>query len=140
MIYVDTSVVVALLTVEPATAAVTNWFAKQSGTLVSADWCAVELASALSIKQRTRQLRAVHVRAAHEAFASLTAGGLRLMPVSRAAFLRAANLCKPAAEGLRAGDALHLAVALEAGVATLACLDAVMCEGAQRHGLALESL
>jgi len=137
MIYVDTSVVVALLTREPHSAAVTAWFAGAVEPLVSADWCAVEFASAIAIKQRAGQLRPAHARAAHAAFDELAAGGLRLLPVSREAFQRAAELSRPHRDGLRAGDALHLAVALEAGAETLAGLDRMMNAGARRLGLRL---
>ena len=137
MIYVDTSALVALLTVEPHSPAVTAWFTANIEPLVSADWCAVEFASALAAKQRARQLRPAHARAAHESFAALTAGGLRLLPVNRASFQRAAALAKPARDGLRAGDALHLAVALDAGAKSLAGLDKPMNASAQRLGLRL---
>lgn len=137
MIYVDTSALVALLTVEPATAGVTAWFAANAEPLVSGDWCAVEFASALAAKQRAKTLRPAQAKAAHAAFETLTAGGLRLLPVSRAAFQQAAMLCKPTAGGLRAGDALHLAVALEAGATALAGLDRVMNASARRLQLKL---
>lgn len=137
MIYVDTSVVVALLTKEPVTAAVTTWFAGATEPLVSADWCAVEFASAIAIKQRTGQLRPTHAKAAHNAFEEFTAGGLRLLPVSREAFHRAADLSRPHRDGLRAGDALHLAMAIDAGAKTLASLDKMMNASALRLGLRL---
>jgi predicted nucleic acid-binding protein len=137
VIYLDTSALVALLTNEPATAKVSAWFADNALPLVSGDWCAVEFASALAAKQRAKQLRAVHVKAAHAAFETLCDGGLQLVPVSRAAFYKAAALCKPADTGLRAGDALHLAVALDAGCTALAGLDAVVNSSAQVLGLTL---
>jgi predicted nucleic acid-binding protein len=137
MIYVDTSVLVALLTKEPATAAVTTWFVAATAPLVSADWCAVEFASAIAIKQRVGQLRPAYAKAAHSAFKDLTTGGLRLLPVSREAFHRAAELCRPYRGGLRAGDALHLAVAMEAGAKILASLDKRMNAEALQLGLPL---
>ncbi len=137
MIYLDTSALVALLTKEPATSQVTEWFTANREPIVSADWCTVEFASALAAKQRAKQLRPAHIKAANAAFATLAAGGIRLLPVSRAAFQQAAALCQPAANGLRAGDALHLAVAIEAGCTALAGLDAVMNSSAQRLGLKL---
>jgi hypothetical protein len=137
MIYVDTSALVALLTVEPTTPAVKKWFIANTESLVSADWCAVEFASALAAKLRAKQLRPVHVRAAHKAFEALAASGLRLLPVTRTACQRAAALAKPAGDKLRAGDALHLAVALEAGADELAGLDDAMNSNATRLGLRL---
>lgn len=137
MIYLDTSALVALLTREPATPAVTAWYTANTQPLVAGDWCLVEFASALAAKQRARQLRPAHAKAAHAALETLTAGGLQLLPVSRSAFQQAASLCKPTAKGLRAGDALHLAVALEAGCIALAGLDAAMNASAKAAGLSL---
>jgi uncharacterized protein len=137
MIYVDTSVVVALLTREPASEAVTEWFAGAEG-LVSAGWCAVEFASAIAIKLRSGQLRKTHAESAHGAFDELTAGGLRLLPVSRDAFRRAAELVRQSPNGLRVGDALHLAVAVECGAGSMAGLDQAMNAEAQGLGLRLE--
>ena len=136
-IYVDTSLVVALLTQEPATDDVTQWFSAAADDLVSADWCAVEFASTIARKQRTGQLSPAHAESARTVFKELTAGGLRLLPVSRAVFNRAADLVQPYQHGLRAGDALHLAVALEAGAEVLAGLDKTMNASAHRHGLRL---
>jgi predicted nucleic acid-binding protein len=137
MIYVDTSVVVALLTREPVTDAVTAWFEGIDEPLVSADWCAVEFASAISIKQRSGQLKPKYAKAIHDSFEELCAGGLRLLPVSREAYRRAADLSRSPADSLRAGDALHLAVAIEGRVQALAGLDRTMNAAAQRLGLRL---
>jgi len=56
MLYVDTSVLVALCTNEARTADVVNWYAACADELASAAWCVTEFASALGIKQRTGQL------------------------------------------------------------------------------------
>ena len=56
MLYVDTSVLVALCTNEAKTADVVNWYAACTDELASAAWCVTEFASALGIKQRTGQL------------------------------------------------------------------------------------
>jgi predicted nucleic acid-binding protein len=137
MIYLDTSTIVALLTHEPATAAVTAWFAATESPMVSADWCAVEFASAIAIKQRMGSLRPAHARRAHAAFKELSAGGLQLLPIGHDAFRHAADLCRPWRNGLRAGDALHLAVAVDAGAEMIAGLDQRMNAAALRLGLRL---
>ena len=54
-VYVDTSALVALVTAEPRTASLKAWLRGHGkAALVSADWCVPEVASALSIKVRTR--------------------------------------------------------------------------------------
>ena len=47
MIYVDTSVIVALLTTEPKTQAVTAWFAELRDVPICADWLLTEFHSTL---------------------------------------------------------------------------------------------
>jgi predicted nucleic acid-binding protein len=62
----------------------------------------------------------------------MVAADLQLLPVLPAHFQRAAALLLDAAHGLRAGDALHLAVAEAAGVLQMATLDDVLARNAHR--------
>ncbi len=135
MVYVDTSVIVALLTVEPNTQDVMTWYAGLQETPYCADWLLTEFSSAISIKVRTRQLVESQARLVRKQFNLLATGGLRLVPVSRAAFKHAADLVKPHRYGLRAGDSLHLAVALELGATHMATFDSTMAKNAKREGL-----
>lgn len=132
MVYVDTSVVVPLLTMEPSSESVTEWFASLQEMPVSSDWLLTEFASAISIKVRTGQLSGVAAKAVHKEFQLLASSGLRLVPVSRTAFKAAADLAQAHIHGLRAGDALHLAVAQETGAKTIATLDGMMAKNAKR--------
>jgi predicted nucleic acid-binding protein len=52
MIYLDTSVVVALLTPEERSAQALDWFAQSRDPLISSDWLITETHSTLGIKQR----------------------------------------------------------------------------------------
>ncbi len=137
MVYLDTSVAVALFIPEANTARVKNWFAAALDPLVCADWIVTEFASALAIKQRRGDITATLSRAVWREFDAFRSAGLRLVPVTRTAFETAARMARDAASGLRAGDALHLAVALELGVSRLATADAVLAANAKRHGLAM---
>jgi uncharacterized protein len=56
MIYVDTSVLVALCFNEPKSSDVRFWYGERTEELVSGVWCVTEFASALGIKQRTGQI------------------------------------------------------------------------------------
>lgn len=132
MVYVDTSALVALLVNEPHSAAVGRWYAGSSDELGSAAWCVTEFASALGIKQRTRQMDAAQAQQAWERFERLAAHDLRLLPVELADFHRAAVMTLDAAQSLRAGDALHLACAERSGAKFVATLDDVMARNAQR--------
>lgn len=136
MVYADTSVIVALLTPEPATETVTAWFSSLKKTPVSSDWLMTEFSSAISIKLRAGQITEAHAKAIHLEFQSLLSGGLRLAPVSRTAFQAAANAAQAYKSGLRAGDSLHLAVAQEIGAKTIATLDETMIKNAKRLKMA----
>jgi len=78
MTYVDTSVIVALLTVEPSTKAVTAWFSGHDETLVSSDWLLTEFSSAIAIKIRTGRLTKTEAKAVNKELQRLSSNGLRL--------------------------------------------------------------
>ncbi len=132
MIYLDTSAVVPLFVREPASAVVDAWFEGCADPLLSSDWIVTEFASALSIKERSGALSARDARAAWRSFEAFCESGLRLAAVSREAFKESAKLARHQAHGLRAGDALHLAVALETGSRSIATLDTTLAANARR--------
>lgn len=137
MIYVDTSVIVALLTVEPRTQDMTAWYTGLGETPTCSDWLLTEFSSALSIKLRTGQISEANAKRVRKEFELLTEGGLRIVPVSRSAFRRAAEMTGLHDHGLRAGDSLHLAVALELGACHMATLDRTLAANAKRNGMEL---
>jgi predicted nucleic acid-binding protein len=137
MFYVDTSVLVALCTNEAKTADVVNWYAECADELASAAWCVTEFASALGIKRRTGQLTESQAQAAWVNFERMCANDLQLLAVEAITFHKAAMLTMNVAEGLRAGDALHLACAMQAKATGMVTLDALMAKNAKRHKLKL---
>jgi predicted nucleic acid-binding protein len=140
MIYVDTSVLVALYAREAKSAAVARWYSTYTEELVSAAWCVTEFASALGIKQRTGQFTAEEGRVAWMQFERMCANDLQLLPVEPATFHRAAVLTMDASTGLRAGDALHLAAALVAKAKSMATLDELLAKNALRVKLKVASI
>lgn len=137
MVYVDTSVLVALHLNESSSAAVARWYGSCADELVSAMWCVTEFASALGIKQCTGQISEDEAQAVWQRFERLCANDLQLLPVEPVTFHRAAVLMLDATTGLRAGDSLHLAVAFEAKARSMATLDAVLANNAKRMKLRL---
>lgn len=135
MVYIDTSVIVTLLTVEPKTENIKTWFANLTKPPIASDWLITEFASAIAFKVRTAQISEVIATQVHQQFDVLIDGGLRLTPITRNAFNHAANLVKQHQYGLRAGDALHLATALELNAKTIATLDNKQAENSLRLGL-----
>ncbi|TAN51780.1 MAG: PIN domain-containing protein [Methylococcaceae bacterium] len=135
MVYVDTSVLVALYTKEIKSADVSGWYAACTDELVSAVWCVSEFASALGIKQRTGQISDTEGQTAWVQFERMCANDLQLLPIEPSTFHRAAVLILDAASGLRAGDALHLAAALDIKAKSIATLDDVLAKNARRMKL-----
>ncbi len=133
MLYVDTSVLVALCTHEAKTADVTRWYGACKDELASAAWCVTEFASAMGLKQRTGQLTKVQAQTAWLQFERVCANDLQLLPVDAMTFHRAAMLTMDASSGLRAGDALHLACAMQAKAQGMVTLDGILSKIAQRH-------
>jgi len=122
MFYLDTSVLVAALGREAATERVRGWLAQQeAGSLAISPWVVTEFSSALSIKLRTGQIDLSWRAAALSEFRTLVDEACTVLPIEAAQFEAAARLVDRHELGLRAGDALHLAVAAahDAEVATL---------------------
>ena len=137
MIYLDTSAAVPMFVPEPASPAIEAWFESCTEPLVSSDWIVTEFSSALSIKVRKGEISAKQAQAAWKDFDAFCKSGLRLLPVSRKAFTEAAGMARNAASGLRSGDALHLAVALEVGASGIATADETLAKNAKASGLAV---
>ena len=135
MIYVDTSVVVALLTREERSAQALEWLEQCREPLISSDWLITETHSALGIKQRHHGLSPQARQAAAEQFERLLRGGIELRSLDRGRFRQAAELLQNPGLGLRASDALHLAVALHSRCSRLASFDGRMQQAATALGL-----
>lgn len=130
MLYLDTSVLVAALTPESLTPDIQQWLADQTpGDLHVSDWVITEFSSALSIKLRAGQITDENRADALAAFTAMIDESFGVLSVSRDDFRTAAHFADQAGIGLRAGDALHLAVAGSHG-ATLCTLDRKLLQAA----------
>ena len=134
-LYLDTSLLVAALTNEAETPRMQTWLAaQQAGELAISDWVMTEFSSALSIKLRTGQLQPVHRAGALAMFTQLAAESFLHLPVSGPQFRTAARFSDQYTLGLRAGDALHLAICADHG-ATLCTLDRRLGEAGAALGV-----
>jgi predicted nucleic acid-binding protein len=135
MIYVDTSVIVSALTNEQATAASQRWLTTQKpGRLAISHWTITEFSAALSIKTRIGSLTLNDRAFAIAEFARWRPRYFLSLEIASAAFERAAQLCERVEAGLRASDALHLAIVQERG-ADLCTLDERLASAATAIGV-----
>jgi uncharacterized protein len=123
MLYLDTSLLVAALTNETETERMQRWLGQQQADeLAISDWVVTEFSSALSIKLRAGQIDENQRAEVLSLFTRLATDSLAVVPVSRFEFRTAARFADQHVLGLRAGDALHLAICTDHG-ATLCTLD-----------------
>ncbi|SAK50848.1 hypothetical protein AWB79_01684 [Caballeronia hypogeia] len=118
------------------TSAVSNWYASVKDDLISVAWRVTEFAGALGIKRRTGQLTEEQSTFAWQSFERMCASDLQLTPIEPPVFHQA-TLTLDGSTGLRAGDALHLATALDCNAKTIATLDTVLANNSKRKKIRL---
>ena len=135
MFYLDTSVLISALGNEDATATCQRWLAQAPpGELAISDWVVTEFSSALALKLRTGQLNAEHRADCLAEFARLIEESFHLIAITRQDFRSAARYTDMHETGLRAGDALHLAVCANHGY-KLITLDKTLATAATNVGV-----
>ena len=136
MIYFDTSALVPLVVPEHASGAMQAWLAgRLNEVLAVSEWTVTEFASALGMRARTGALSISEATAAWVEFRNDVVDRCVVVTPSAKDFAQAADLALRFDLGLRAGDALHVAIARSAGAATLVTLDRAMAAAAGRLGL-----
>jgi len=135
MLYLDTCVLLALLTPEVHSPVASAFLEQAAETLAISPWSATELHSALALKVRTGALSTTEADRVLEGFERNLAPSLLWLDLETDDF-RNANAClRGWSTTLCAADALHLAIASGRG-ATLCSLDAPFVQAAQQLGLA----
>lgn len=132
-LYVDAAILVAAITPEPLTAASRAVLADSDAIIVST-WAVVEASSGLAKKVRTGDLTEAQLEVALGKLELLAARYLPLVSPDDDHMMSAMRYTARARLGLRAGDALHVAIAASLS-ATLVTSDVVMARAAEALGL-----
>jgi hypothetical protein len=140
MIYIDTSALVPAFIREPKSEAVLAWIETSGERLVVSEWAIAEFSSAAAIKVRTGEFASAMAKQARARCLDFAQNHCSIAVPQRAEFRRAAELAGDVNLKLRAGDALHLAIAEASKVQGILCLDETMGAGAKTIGLNVVSL
>jgi len=136
LVYLDTSFLAPLAIPEDTSEAVERYLcALDPGSLCTSLWTRVELASLLSRRQRMGEFDGEQAERIRAAFDRVLRKSLHLLVPTADDFVAAAELLRDAASGLRAGDALHLAVARNRGPMPVLTLDRGLVKAAKRLGI-----
>ena len=135
MIYIDTSALVPVFIREPKSEAVIAWLEASGERLAISEWSLVEFASAVAIKMRTGQTEANLAKQAKVRVQKFAQKHCTVAVPGREEFRRAVELAGDSTLKLKAGDALHLAIASSVGAQGILCLDAAMIESAKSLGM-----
>jgi hypothetical protein len=141
LIYLDASVVVAALTQEARSDEMVAWLeARDNRSLAVSHWTRVEVASALSVKARRKELSSDQHKQALDYLGHLADGILnwRLVEPVQEDFWVAEHLAGQYPLNLRGSDALHIAIAYRHEW-ELATLDKDMRAAAERAGVIVNS-
>jgi predicted nucleic acid-binding protein len=112
MLYLDTSFIIPLFINEPNSPRVRAWFeAHATEQMTISDWTRVEFASALGLQVRMDYLTQTIAAPALTLFAKVAADSLLIVLPEQADYRLAEKFLSDSNLGLRAGDALHLAIA-----------------------------
>lgn len=136
MVYLDTSFLAPLVIAEDTSDAVEAYLLKMApGDLVTSLWTRVELASLISRKQRMGELSEVQAAGVRAEFTRTLSESFEMLTPSPADYSMAEELLAHHKTGLRAGDALHLAVASNQGGLEVLTLDQGLIKAAKQLGL-----
>lgn len=131
MIYLDTNLVVALCTQERDSGRVEGALAAAKEGFCISEWTRVEFTSAIGIKFRNRELSEPLARRALADYYEAFEPGVTVVMPSRDDYVLAAFHLQDLRSGLRGGDALHIAIAVNSKATRLLTLDRAFIKAAR---------
>lgn len=136
MRYFDTSFLVPLILPEATSEPIASFFeALPADDLTVSHWTTVEFASLLAREVRMGGLDATAALEAGSRFEAMVGDSFNVLLPNRDDFDRAKDYLAHFETGLRAGDALHLAIAGNRGAEAIYSLDKRMIAAGERLGL-----
>jgi len=124
MVYLDTSFVAPLVIAENCSDAVEAFVLKvKAGELTTSTWTQVELSSMVSRKVRMGDLSESQAEVVRREFDRLLGESFEILAPTAADFAAATRFLEIPKTGLRAGDALHLAIAANRRAKRILTLD-----------------
>lgn len=140
MIYCDTSFVAPLVIPEAASDAVEACIQRlPPGELAVSQWVCVEFASLLARRVRLKEFTSRQAKDVHREFDQMLEESLEVIVPQAEDFNLAAMLLRNYRSGLRAGDALHLAIARNQNVTRFLTLDRALVRAAARFRIQADS-
>ena len=140
MVYVDTSALVPIFVREPKSDSVIAWLESAGARLAISEWTLVEFASAVALKERTGQAAPNLARQFNARSQEFVRKHCTVATPGREEFRRAAELAGKGDLKLRAGDALHIAIAERMGAQAILCFDDAMIGSAKALGMKVVAL
>jgi predicted nucleic acid-binding protein len=140
MLYFDTSFVVPLVLREQTSASIAEYVAGlPAGRLFISHWTRVEFSSALGVGVRIGRLKPREAAEAEKQLERTLDESFSILSAAPDMFERAREFLSQHRLGLRAGDALHLAIASSHRAETIYSLDKTMLKAGRSLGLPLSS-
>jgi predicted nucleic acid-binding protein len=131
MIYLETSILFPLFVREAATGRIRRWIATLPlSELAISEWTRTEFMSGLGVRVRSRSTDAQVAREIVKMFNEWAEESLVVLVPEREDYRLAGRYLESFDLGLRAGDALHLALASNRGANKLYSLDQVLIKSA----------
>ena len=126
MIYLDTSILIPLVIVEPSSDSIEALVQKiRPGDLTTSTWTQIEMASAIARKLRMGEFSASDASAVRLKFAQVLKEYFLILLPTSADYSLAAQYLEIPKTGLRAGDAFHLAIAANHHAKKILTLDKI---------------
>ncbi len=140
MIYLDTSFLAPFYIKEATSASIEAILLNiPTDKLAISDWTTVEFTSLLSRRFRMNELNLEQIEAIIYSFKEDTDQSYTVFTVTTADFILASEFIQQWETGLRAGDALHLAIARNHSIENLLSLDRKLIDAARQLNIPSDS-